>query len=66
MGKNCSAISRLIVHSDVKVTVMDRIEAFMCEWPMGNPLDSETRLGAIVSKADFDKVAGHLADARVG
>jgi gamma-glutamyl-gamma-aminobutyraldehyde dehydrogenase len=66
MGENCSAISRLIVHSDVKATLMDRIEAFMCEWPMGNPLDPETRLGAKVSRAYFDKVAGHLADARVG
>lgn len=69
MGENCSAISRLIVHRDVKAKLMDRIEAHMREWPMGDPLDPETRLGAMVSKAHFDKVAGYLADApdaRVG
>lgn len=69
MGENCSAISRLIVHRDVKDALLDRIEAHMREWPMGDPLDPETRLGAMVSKAHFDKVAGYLADApaaRVG
>ncbi len=69
MGENCSAISRLIVHRDVKAQVLDRIEAHMREWPMGDPLDPETRLGAMVSKAHFEKVASYLADApkaRVG
>ena len=69
MGENCSAISRLIVHRDVKVALLDKIEAHMREWPMGDPLDPKTRLGAMVSKAHFDKVASYLADApkaRVG
>ena len=69
MGENCSAISRLIVHRDVKVALLDKIEAHMREWPMGDPLDPETRLGAMVSKTHFDKVASYLADApkaRVG
>lgn len=69
MGENCSAISRLIVHRDVKDALLDRIEAHMREWPLGDPLDPETRLGAMVSSAHFEKVAGYLADApaaRVG
>lgn len=69
MGENCSAISRLVVHRDVKSVLLDKIEAHMREWPMGDPLDPETRLGAMVSKAHFDKVASYLADApeaRVG
>lgn len=69
MGENCSAISRLIVHRDVKGALLEKIEAHMREWPMGDPLDPETRLGAMVSRAHFDKVASYLADApnvRVG
>lgn len=69
MGENCSAISRLIVHRDIKEPLLQRIEAHMREWPMGDPLNPETRLGAMVSRAHFDKVAGYLADApaaRVG
>jgi 4-(gamma-glutamylamino)butanal dehydrogenase len=63
MGENCSAISRLIVHRDVKAALLDRINAHAREWPLGDPLDPETRLGAMVSKAHFDKVSGYLKDA---
>ncbi|MEM6305410.1 MAG: aldehyde dehydrogenase [Pseudomonadota bacterium] len=63
MGENCSAVSRLIVHRDVKDALLDRIEAHARDWPLGDPLDPETRLGAMVSKAHFDKVAGYLKDA---
>ena len=63
MGENCSAISRLIVHHDVKDALLDRIEAHAREWPLGDPLDPETRLGTMVSKAHFDKVSSYLKDA---
>ncbi|AXI45918.1 aldehyde dehydrogenase [Sulfitobacter sp. SK012] len=63
MGENCSAISRLIVHRAVKEPLLKRIEAYMRDWPLGDPLDPETRLGAMVSKAHFDKVSGYLRGA---
>lgn len=69
MGENCSAISRLTVHRDVKAALMNGIEAHLREWPMGDPLDPEMRLGAMVSKAHFEKVTRCLAGApkaRVG
>ena len=63
MGENCSAISRLIVHKSIKVELLGKIEAHAREWPVGDPLDPETRLGAMVSKAHFDKVSGYLKGA---
>jgi gamma-glutamyl-gamma-aminobutyraldehyde dehydrogenase len=60
MGENCSATSRLIVHASVKDDLLARIEAHAREWSMGDPLDPETRVGALVSKAHFDKVCGYL------
>ena len=69
MGENCSAISRLIVHRAVKEPLLEKIEAHMRDWPLGDPLDPETRLGAMVSKAHFDKVSSYLkdvSDVRVG
>jgi gamma-glutamyl-gamma-aminobutyraldehyde dehydrogenase len=63
MGENCSAISRLIVHKSIKADLMDRIAAHAREWPLGDPLDPEIRLGSMVSKAHFDKVSGYLKDA---
>lgn len=60
MGENCSASSRLIVQSGIKDALLDRITAHIREWPMGDPLDPETRVGALVSPAHFDKVASYL------
>jgi 4-(gamma-glutamylamino)butanal dehydrogenase len=63
MGENCSAISRLIVHRDVRADLLERIAFHARQWNSGDPLDPETRVGALVSKAHFDKVCGYLQGA---
>jgi len=63
MGENCSATSRLIVHQAVKDDLLSRIQSHMREWVVGDPLDPETRVGALVSDAHFDKVCGYLDQA---
>lgn len=64
MGENCSATSRLIVHSAVKDELMERIAAYMREWKTGDPLDPENRIGALVSKNHFEKVKAFLDDVK--
>ncbi|GAA3066494.1 aldehyde dehydrogenase [Rhizobium viscosum] len=64
MGENCSATSRLIVDAKVKDELLQRIGAYMREWRTGDPLDPENRIGALVSKAHFEKVTSFLDDAR--
>jgi len=60
MGENCSASSRLIVQRGVKDELLKRMIAHAREWPMGDPLNPENRVGALVSKAHFDKVCSYL------
>jgi gamma-glutamyl-gamma-aminobutyraldehyde dehydrogenase len=60
MGENCSAISRLIVHEAIKIPLLDRIISNVQEWPLGDPLNPKNRIGALVSKAHFDKVCSYL------
>jgi len=64
MGENCSASSRLIVHEKIKDELLERIAAYMGEWKLGDPLDPDNRLGAMVSQTHFDKVASYLDQAR--
>ncbi len=64
MGENCSASSRLIVQKGVKEALIERIVAHTREWPLGDPLNPQTRVGALVSKAHFDKVASYLEGAK--
>jgi 4-(gamma-glutamylamino)butanal dehydrogenase len=63
MGENCSATSRLIVHSSIKDELLHRIGAYMREWRMGDPLNPENRVGALVSTEHFDKVKSYLDQA---
>ncbi|WP_176045569.1 aldehyde dehydrogenase [Burkholderia sp. BCC1644] len=63
MGENCSASSRLIVHADVKDDLLQRIGVHLQDWKMGNPLDPAHRIGAMVSKAHFEKVRSYLVQA---
>jgi len=64
MGENCSASSRLIVQKGIKNALIERIIAHTREWPVGDPLNPETRVGALVSKAHFEKVASYLEGAK--
>ncbi|MGR3513003.1 MAG: aldehyde dehydrogenase [Paracoccaceae bacterium] len=60
-GQNCSAASRLIVHSAVKAPLVERIKARLRDWKTGDPLDPAHHIGAIVSEAHLAKVASYLA-----
>ncbi|TXH33384.1 MAG: aldehyde dehydrogenase [Rhodospirillaceae bacterium] len=60
MGENCSSNSKLIVHEKIKDKLVEQILVKLRDWPLGDPLDPANRLGAIVSKEQFDKVMGYI------
>jgi gamma-glutamyl-gamma-aminobutyraldehyde dehydrogenase len=60
MGENCSATSRLIVHGKVKDELLSRVQAYMRDWRMGDPLDPTSRVGALVSREHFEKVKSYI------
>lgn len=57
MSETCSIASRRTVQKGVKDDLRQRIAAHTREWPMGDRLDPATRVGPLVAKAHFDKVA---------
>ncbi|ESZ07407.1 aldehyde dehydrogenase [Mesorhizobium sp. L2C085B000] len=64
MGENCSSNSRLIVHEKIKDRLVETIVHKLKEWPLGEPLDPGNRLGAIVSKEQFDRIMGYIKKGR--
>jgi gamma-glutamyl-gamma-aminobutyraldehyde dehydrogenase len=60
MGENCSATSRLIVDRRIKDKLLSAILERVRDWPLGNPLDPENRLGAIVSKEQYESILAHI------
>ncbi|WP_375279749.1 aldehyde dehydrogenase [Pseudooctadecabacter sp.] len=59
-GQNCSATSRLIVHSSVKSDLMEKIEARLRDWKTGDPLDPGTHIGALIDGEHCAKVRSYL------
>jgi acyl-CoA reductase-like NAD-dependent aldehyde dehydrogenase len=59
-GEVCAAGSRLLVDRSIKDQFIDRIAARTKKMVAGDPLDPGTRLGALSSKAQLDRVLNYV------
>lgn len=59
-GEVCLAGSRLFVHETVKEEFTEKLTRILAGVRIGDPLDPTTQLGAIASKAQYDKVLRYL------
>lgn len=63
-GEMCSAGSRLIVHESLKERVLAKIAEVGRSLAPGDPLDPQTRLGAIVDRTQLDTVLRYIDSGR--
>lgn len=59
-GEVCNAGSRLLVHSSIKEQFLDKLIAFSAAFAPGDPLDPSTKMGAIVSKPQLERVLHYI------
>ena len=59
-GEVCNAGSRLLVHSSIKQQFLEQLIAFSTTFTPGDPLDPSTKMGAIVSKPQLDRVLHYI------
>ena len=59
-GEVCNAGSRLLVHADVKDEFLERIARVAEGIQPGDPLDPETKMGAIVDDRQLERVLGYI------
>jgi aldehyde dehydrogenase (NAD+) len=59
-GEVCNAGSRLFVEKSVHDRLMDRLLERTGKLEPGDPMNPKTRLGALVSKAQMEKVLGYV------
>ena len=59
-GQTCNASSRVIVETSVKEELFSHLKDFARNFIVGNPLDPNTQMGPIVSKAQRDRVNTYL------
>jgi betaine-aldehyde dehydrogenase len=60
-GQSCGSTSRAFVHASIHDAVLDRVKARIASFKPGIATDPATTMGAIVSRAQLDRVLGYIA-----
>ncbi len=63
-GEVCAAGSRLLVDKSIKDEFIEKLAARTKKMVAGDPMDPKTRLGAIASKGQLDRVLKYIATAQ--
>ncbi|HKY52351.1 MAG TPA: aldehyde dehydrogenase family protein, partial [Candidatus Limnocylindria bacterium] len=61
-GQSCTAGSRLFLHKTVYDSFLDKLAGKLGQLKVGDPLDESSDMGAIVSRQQFDRVVGFIAE----
>lgn len=62
-GECCNAGSRLILHRDIADDVVARIVGLTAKVKVGDPLDPETQVGAIITPQHLEKIGAYVRGA---
>ena len=62
-GQMCNASSRMLVHESIRDQVLEALVRQAEQWQPGDPLDPDTRMGAMVDEQQMDRVLEYI---RVG
>ena len=65
-GQNCISTQRVLVDRTVYADVVDALEPKVAAIRTGNPLDEETRLGAMISASEAERVEEWIREAVAG
>ena len=63
-GQTCIAGSRLIVEKSVAQTFVDKLARIAGKVSVGDPLNPETNVGALINRTQLEKVEGYVAAGR--
>jgi betaine-aldehyde dehydrogenase len=63
-GQSCGSTSRAFLHEKIYDAVLERVKQKISHYKPGIPTDPSTTMGAIISKAQFDRVMSYIASAR--
>ncbi len=63
-GQRCTSTRRIIVHSSVRETLIERLKKAYLALPIGNPTAPGTLVGPLIDQASFDAMQQALSQAR--
>jgi betaine-aldehyde dehydrogenase len=63
-GQSCGSTSRAFIHRDIYDAVLDSVKVRIKHWKPGIPTEPSTTMGAIVSRAQFERVMSYIDSAK--
>lgn len=63
-GENCSAGSRLLVHSKIKARLLGELKKAFADWKVGDPLSPDTRIGALIEEKHMARILSFVEDGK--
>jgi betaine-aldehyde dehydrogenase len=63
-GQSCGSTSRAFIHADIYGAVLEHVQARVKSFVPGDPTDPKTTMGAIISRAQYDRVMTYIASAK--
>jgi len=63
-GQSCGSTSRAFIHAKIYDAVIARVKEKIGYYKPGIPTDKSTTMGAIISKAQFDRVMSYIESAK--
>lgn len=63
-GQRCTTLRRLLVQTDIKATLVERLAAVYQRLPVGDPRTPGTLVGPLIDAAAFEAMQAALAEAR--
>src|ERR1700741_699713 len=60
MGECCNSGSRLLVQRSIAQDFINRVIETAKTIPVGDPLDEQTKIGAIIDRNQFEKILGYI------
>lgn len=62
-GQSCISVQRILAHSRIIDGLRERLRARIAELVMGDPMDSATNIGPLISEEDAQRVAAWVGEA---
>lgn len=62
-GQRCSAVSRVIAHEEIHDDLVDRIDAQMDDWVVGDLFEEDTKMGPLIDESQAEWVETLVEDA---
>jgi acyl-CoA reductase-like NAD-dependent aldehyde dehydrogenase len=62
-GQSCCSLERVYVHADVHDQFVEEVKKVLAQYKLGDPSDTSTQIGPVISKAAAQRINKHISDA---